>query len=273
MSALKTEPASKSPGRPPGSTAATRGRTKKPNTGSNGAKEPRAPSPKLRSKTEGTTTGPTRRPLRPRRPDGREDLHLPGRRRKQQRRIGGADGRIQTSPAGQERRHQAGDGNQNKSGATLNGSLDPDGFATTYYFEWGKDTTYGQAIPLPPGTDVPTIAPGDQDVSVALRQPRGRARPTTTAWSAINSFGTTFGSDQAFTTPQPPSITSFNATNLTASSADLIATVNPNGYETNYWFEYGTTDQYGSRVPVPDGASDRRSEQHPQHRRADHRPG
>ena len=42
-----------------------------------------------------------------------------------------------------------------KSGATLNGSLDADGFPTTYYFEWGKDTTYGQATPLPPGTESP----------------------------------------------------------------------------------------------------------------------
>ena len=139
-----------------------------------------------------------------------------------------------------------------RSGATLNGSLDADGFSTTYYFEWGKDTTYGQAIPLPPGTEVPTIAPGDQNVSVAL----GNLEEGTTyhyRLVAINSFGTTYGSDQAFTTRQPPSITSFNATNLTTSSADLIATVNPNGYETSYWFEYGTTDQYGSRVPVPDG--------------------
>ena len=84
---------------------------------------------------------------------------------------------------------------------------------------------------------------------------------------------TTVGSDQSFTTPQPPSITSFNATNLTASSADLIATVNPNGYETNYWFEYGTTDQYGTRVPVPDGLLTERPEQRPQHRPADRRPG
>ena len=90
---------------------------------------------------------------------------------------------------------------------------------------------------------------------------------------AVNSFGTHYGNDQSFSTPQPPSITSFNATNLTAHSADLIATMNPNGYETNYWFEYGTTDQYGSRVPVPDGLLTDDLEQHPQHRRADQRPG
>jgi hypothetical protein len=139
-----------------------------------------------------------------------------------------------------------------KSTATLNGSLDADGFATTYYFEWGKDTNYGQAIPLPPGTAVPTTAPGDQDVNVPLTD---LEQGTTYHYRlvGVNSFGATTGNDQSFSTPQPPAITSFNATNLTASSAELIATVNPNGYETNYWFEYGVTDQFGTRVPIPDG--------------------
>jgi hypothetical protein len=136
--------------------------------------------------------------------------------------------------------------------ATLHGSLDADGFPTTYYFEWGKDTNYGQATPLPPGTSLPTTAPGDQDVSVGLTD---LEEGTTYHYRlvGVNSFGSTFGGDQEFSTPQPPSITSFNAINLAANSADLIATINPNGYETNYWFEYGPTDQLGFRVPVPDG--------------------
>lgn len=136
--------------------------------------------------------------------------------------------------------------------ATLHGSLDADGFPTTYYFEWGKDTNYGQATPLPPGASVSNTAPGDQEVSVSLSD---LEQGTTYHYRlvGVNSFGTTYGNDQEFATPQPPSITSFNATNIAASNADLIATINPNGYETNYWFEYGTTDQLGTRVPVPDG--------------------
>jgi len=135
--------------------------------------------------------------------------------------------------------------------ATLNGSLDPDGFATTYYFEWGKDTTYGAVQPLDPASLTDTSA-GDQDVSAPLDnlEPGVEYHYRLTA---TNSFGTTVGSDQTFTTPQGPSITSFNAVNLTATSADLVATINPNGHATEYWFEYGLTPDYGTRVPVPNG--------------------
>jgi DNA-binding beta-propeller fold protein YncE len=44
-----------------------------------------------------------------------------------------------------------------------------------------------------------------------------------------------------------------NTTNVGLSSATLNATVNPNGAETSYRFEYGLTDSYGSSIPVPDG--------------------
>lgn len=139
-----------------------------------------------------------------------------------------------------------------KTSAKLEGSLDPDGYPTSWYFEWGKTAEYGQAIPLPPGTDLTTITPGSQDVSIVL----GDLEPGTEyhyRLVGVNEFGSTVGADEAFTTPQPPSITSVNATNIAAQSADLIATINPNGFATNYYFEYGLTEFYGSRVPVPDG--------------------
>jgi hypothetical protein len=140
--------------------------------------------------------------------------------------------------------------NVDTENATLNGTLDPDGYATTYYFEWGKDTSYGQATPLPPGTDVEPTTPGDQSVSAEITNLEAG---TTYHFRivAVNQFGTTRGADETVTTPQAPSITSFSATNITAESADLIATVNPNGYTTTYWFEYGLTPDYGTKVPVP----------------------
>ena len=135
--------------------------------------------------------------------------------------------------------------------ATLHGSLDPDGFATTYYFEWGKDTTYGAVEPLDP-VSLTDTSPGDQDVSAQLTnlEPGVEYHFRLTA---TNSFETTVGIDQTFTTPEGPAITSFNAVNLTASSADLVATINPNGHATEYWFEYGLTPDYGTTVPVPNG--------------------
>ena len=37
--------------------------------------------------------------------------------------------------------------NITETGATLRGSVDPLGFATTYYFDWGPTTAYGNRIP------------------------------------------------------------------------------------------------------------------------------
>jgi len=44
----------------------------------------------------------------------------------------------------------------------------------------------------------------------------------------------------------PPTVTTGSATSVTSSSAILTGTVNPNGAETSYYFQYGTTTSYGS---------------------------
>ena len=135
--------------------------------------------------------------------------------------------------------------------ATLNGSLDPDGFATTYYFEWGKTTDYGQQQPIAPGDPV-----GPAAGTIPVDQPLDNLESGITYHYRIiatNVEGTTVGADQSFVTRQAPSINSFSSDNVTATSADLIATINPNGYDTTYYFEYGTTIDYGNKAPVPDG--------------------
>jgi hypothetical protein len=69
---------------------------------------------------------------------------------------------------------------------------------------------------------------------------------------ASNSFGTTFGEDQAFTTTSPPVIVTFSSSDVDGSSANLHAVINPEGFDTEYHFEYGHTPAYGSRVPDQD---------------------
>jgi alpha-tubulin suppressor-like RCC1 family protein len=49
----------------------------------------------------------------------------------------------------------------------------------------------------------------------------------------------------------PPSATTEAATSVSATAATVNAGVNPNGLETTYQFEYGTTTSYGTKVPVP----------------------
>ncbi len=48
--------------------------------------------------------------------------------------------------------------------------------------------------------------------------------------------------------PPPPTVITGSASAITASSATLTGTVNPNGQETTYHFDYGKTTTYGSRT-------------------------
>jgi hypothetical protein len=59
----------------------------------------------------------------------------------------------------------------------------------------------------------------------------------------------------AFSTSEiAPEVVASNATDVTETSAVLNGTVNPAGLQTTFYFEYGTTTAYGSRVPVGSGA-------------------
>ena len=135
--------------------------------------------------------------------------------------------------------------------ATLHGSLDPDNFTTDYYFEWGKNTSYGQKQPLDPAP-VGTSAPGKVELEAELTD----LEPGVTynfRLVGVNDEGTTFGNNQSFTTQSQPTIISFSSTNVSETSADLIATIKPNGFDTTYFFEYGPTLDYGSVAPIPAG--------------------
>jgi hypothetical protein len=137
--------------------------------------------------------------------------------------------------------------------ATLNGKFDIDnegGGNTSYYFEYGVSTAYGSETAPPPGHPA-GATPGTVLPSKLVALNKG----TTYHYRIVvtNELGTTFGADQEFTTPEEPAIASFTSSNVTASTADLIATINPNGAATTYRFEYGTSPAYGSVTPIPDG--------------------
>jgi hypothetical protein len=51
----------------------------------------------------------------------------------------------------------------------------------------------------------------------------------------------------------PPVVEEEAVTNVAGTSATLQAKIDPEGSETTYRFEYGTSAAYGSSVPVPDG--------------------
>jgi hypothetical protein len=71
---------------------------------------------------------------------------------------------------------------------------------------------------------------------------------------AANSGGTTEGTDQTFTTDQPPTVTMNPATGITTDGATLNGSVNAHGLETTIIFEYGTSPGfYDESVPADQG--------------------
>ena len=56
----------------------------------------------------------------------------------------------------------------------------------------------------------------------------------------------------SFTTPGTPIVTTEPATSMTANSATLNGTVNPNGVNANYYFQYGQSASYGLRTSATD---------------------
>jgi hypothetical protein len=132
-------------------------------------------------------------------------------------------------------------------GAHLNGTFTGEGIDTKYHFEYGSTTFYGSTTPV---VDLPSPN-GATAISADITglQPRHvyHARVI-----ATNSFGTTIGNDQTFTTTSPPVIVVSSTSNPTATSIDLHAVINPEGFDTDYHFAYGHSTTYGSQVPDPD---------------------
>lgn len=68
---------------------------------------------------------------------------------------------------------------------------------------------------------------------------------------AANTLGEDDGAVQAFPLPEPgPLPENQHVTDLEPTSVTLAADLNPEGEETTYHFEYGTTDSYGQSTPT-----------------------
>jgi sugar lactone lactonase YvrE len=131
--------------------------------------------------------------------------------------------------------------------ATLNGKVDPEGSATSYWFEYGTTTSYGTKIPVTP------ISVGSGTVGVAVSQtPTGLSEVTTYHFRLVaeSEVDTAYGVDKTFTTLKSPKATTEAATSVERTQATLNAKVNPEGLATAYWFEYGKTEAYGAKIPV-----------------------
>jgi hypothetical protein len=130
--------------------------------------------------------------------------------------------------------------------AILNGSVNPNGGATTVFFEWGTSTAYGNV------TAATSLPAGASPVSVSATLD-GLAANTTYHFRVVatNSGGRSEGADVTFTiTVNAPIVTTTAATAVNATTATLNGTVNPNGVPATARFEWGTTISYGNLTDV-----------------------
>jgi hypothetical protein len=137
--------------------------------------------------------------------------------------------------------------------ATLHGTVNPDeAGAVTCRFEWGTGTSFGHLAPCEPEA----VANGNSPVAVHAALV-GLQTDTTYHYRLVasNANGTNFGEaaqTQEFATPGP-GIDHQSAAAVTSTSATLQAEIDPDGVDTTYYFQYGTSAGYGSAVPAPPG--------------------
>ena len=127
--------------------------------------------------------------------------------------------------------------------AALHGSVDPNGLQTTWFFEYGKTTTYGTKTPSENAGSGTTT----QGVSVLVQNLEAGVTYHFRLVATSNA-GTSRGSDRTFTTDAPPSVKTGAAQSVTPTSAIVTGTINPRGRASNVWFEYGTSTAYGSKT-------------------------
>jgi sugar lactone lactonase YvrE len=128
--------------------------------------------------------------------------------------------------------------------ATLTSGLSSFGQPTTVWFEWGTSPAPYQ------NTTALTNNSADFSAAVILS---GLAPATTYHWhvAASNTVGVSYGTDQTFTTAvPPPTVTTLGASNTLGTNLTLNGAINPNGFATTGWFEWGSDTSYGHPTPI-----------------------
>jgi hypothetical protein len=132
--------------------------------------------------------------------------------------------------------------------ATLNASFEGTNEDTTYYFEWGRGTSLGHTTPV----EDAGVTVGPTSISTELTG----LKPGAIYYYRVvaeNDIGISKVAPESFTTYEPPSILVASSSEVTATTAKISASINPNGFDTEYEVEYGPTESYGQRAPTPPG--------------------
>ncbi|HXC46596.1 MAG TPA: hypothetical protein VNU24_08320, partial [Solirubrobacteraceae bacterium] len=137
---------------------------------------------------------------------------------------------------------------QEPTSTTLNGTVNPEGFPiTSCVFQYGPTSAYGQSVPCSPAS----LGAGKSPVAVSAHL-AGLTPGDTYHYRLVAENSAHLSSpsaDQELVAG--PILGSEWSSDVASSSATLQAQINPNGADTHYYFQYGSTSSYGSEGPVP----------------------
>ncbi|HET9102365.1 MAG TPA: fibronectin type III domain-containing protein [Solirubrobacteraceae bacterium] len=132
--------------------------------------------------------------------------------------------------------------------ATLTATIDPNGSATGYVFQYGTTSAYGLS------TKSHTLKGGTKPVAVHVTV-TGLTPGTVYHFhvAALNGAGTTSGQDRTFTTtgPPPAAVVTGPAVNVGRTIATATGSINPQGAPTTWEVRYGTTTNYTVQTIAP----------------------
>jgi streptogramin lyase len=148
------------------------------------------------------------------------------------------------------------------TGGTLTGSVNPESQSTSYRFQWGTSTSYGN--------ETGDASAGSDSVEHPVSESLTELTPNTIYHFRVVASncgwcgeGTTYGPDETFRTAvEPPTAMTSAARALTQTTATLTGSVDPNGAATSYRFEWGQSAFYDHRTPLEDSAVGEDSGEH-----------
>jgi WD40 repeat protein len=131
--------------------------------------------------------------------------------------------------------------------ATLNATVNPEGNATSYRFEYGPTSAYGSSLPSPEGSLPASFK--EELVSATLTKLTADATYHYRIVATDSKGRVATGPDETFTTQTAVLIDDLSTTNVAATSLTFEALLNPLGVAGSYRLEYDTSEY------VPGGPS------------------